>query len=100
MRIQLFACGSVGARCAYFPIIGAGGMSRKRRCLGPVCQTDHSRVKTGRALSITDFDLDKTAGQAHVQRCHGMVACSFLIVFGRVLNVTAARPPPRPSEIL
>ena len=72
MRIQLFARGSVGARCAYFPIIRAGGMSRKRRCLGPVCQTDHGRVKVGWALSITDFDLDKHAGQMRVQRCHGM----------------------------
>ena len=55
----------VGARCAYFPIIGAGGLSRKRLSLGPVCQADHGQVNDRSALDIFDFDIHKTAGQGH-----------------------------------
>ena len=88
MRIRLFAGGSVSARCAYFPIIGKGGTSRKRPYLGPLCRTDHSQVKDRFAFPIMDFDIYKTAGQSLYQRCHWMTACASLIVFSGVLNVT------------
>ena len=78
----------LGARCAYFPIIGAVDMSCKQRCLGPVCHTDHSRVKVHSALPIIDFDVYKTPGQGRVQRCHCVRICAALIVPSPVLYVT------------
>ena len=78
----------LGAPCAHFPIIGTGDMSRKRRCLGPVCHTDHSRVKARFALRIIDFDICKVPGQGRVQRCHWMITCVALIVPSYVLYVT------------
>ena len=90
MRIRLFASGSLGARCAYFPIIGTGVMSRKPRCLGPECQADHGRVKVCRALPTVDFDLDKIPGQSVDQRCHWVITCASLIALSRVLYITAA----------
>ena len=88
VRIQLFARGSLGARCAYFPIIGKGEPSRKRSDLGPLCRTDHGRVKVCFTLLIMDFDLYKMAGQSRYQRCHWMTSCASLIVLAGVLNVT------------
>ena len=88
MSIRLFAGGSVSARCAYFPIIGKGGPSGQRPNLGPLCRTDHGRVKACFALLIIDFDLYKPAGQSDYQRCHWTTDCASLIVFAGVLNVT------------
>ena len=93
----------LGAHCAYFPIIGTGDMSRKRRCLGPECHTDHGRVKDRFALRIIDFDICKVPGQDRVQRCHWMIICVALIVPSYVLYVTTTYPtaePGRPLECL
>jgi hypothetical protein len=88
----------LGARCAYFPIIGAGDMSCKRRCLGPVCHADHGRVKAHFALPISDFDLYKVPGQSVVQRCHRMILCVSLIASSCVLYVTATQGRPAPGD--
>src|ERR1700722_2322471 len=81
-----------GARCAYFPIIGAGDMSRKRRCLGPICHTDHSQVKMSHLLAFIDFDPCKTAGQSHDRRCHRKIMCASLIDNTWVVYVTKNQP--------
>ena len=80
----------VSARCAYFPIIGAGRLSGKRLGLGPVCHTDHGQIKDGSGRPIIDFDIYKMPGQSHYQRCHRMIICAVLITVARVLYVTAA----------
>ena len=90
MRIRLFARGSLGARCAYFPIIGAGGMSREPRCLGPECHADHGRVNASRTLPAVDFDLYKTPGQTVDQRCHWMILCAAVFDFCCVFYITVA----------
>jgi hypothetical protein len=82
----------LGARCAYFPIIGAGRLSGKRPGLGPVCQTDLGQIKARSALLIIDFDIYKIPGQSHDKRCHWMIICAALIALARVLYVTALQP--------
>src|ERR1700759_584734 len=79
----------VSARCAYFPIIGAGRLSGKQPCLGPVCRADHGQIKARSALPVIDFDIYKNPGHGSYQRCHWMIICAALIALDCVLYVTA-----------